>query len=47
MLPKDNDRGFDLGVDYLTKPFTCHELLSAINLKLTRSNNNIEHSLQV
>jgi DNA-binding response OmpR family regulator len=39
MLPQDDDRGLELGVDYLTKPFTCHELLKAIEIKLERSIN--------
>ncbi len=36
MLPKDSDLDRELGVDYLTKPFTCQELLSAIYLQLAR-----------
>ena len=38
MLPKDSDRGMKLGIDYLTKPFTCHELLNAVHIKLDQNN---------
>ena len=38
MLPKDNNRGMKLGIDYLTKPFTCHELLNAVHLKIAQTN---------
>ena len=37
MLPKDSDRGMQLGIDYLTKPFTCHELLNAVHIKLAQN----------
>jgi CheY-like chemotaxis protein len=47
MLPKDDDRGLELGVDYLTKPFTCHELLKAIEIKLERSTNQIDRLVKI
>jgi CheY-like chemotaxis protein len=47
MLPKDDDRGLEPGVDYLTKPFTCHELLKAIEIKLDRSTNQIDRLVEI
>ena len=39
MLPKDNNLNRELGVDYLTKPFICQELLNAVHIQLERSKN--------
>ena len=47
MLPKDDDRGLELGVDYLTKPFTCHELLSAIETKLKHTPNIVDRLVKI
>ena len=47
MLPKDSDLDRELGVDYLTKPFTCQELLSAIYIQLERSKTNTNNSAKV
>jgi CheY-like chemotaxis protein len=47
MLPEDDDRGLELGVDYLTKPFTCHELLKAIEIKLARHSNPTKQLVEI
>ncbi|NJR32695.1 MAG: hypothetical protein HC778_07575 [Chamaesiphon sp. CSU_1_12] len=47
MLPKDDERGLELGVDYLTKPFTCQELLRAIETKLKHTTNIVEQLVKI
>jgi two-component system, OmpR family, alkaline phosphatase synthesis response regulator PhoP len=43
-IQKDRRQGMELGAsDYLTKPFTCEELLKAVNVQLERSARTMQH----
>jgi two-component system, OmpR family, alkaline phosphatase synthesis response regulator PhoP len=43
-IHKDRRQGMELGAsDYLTKPFTCDELLRAVNIQLEKSAKTMQH----